>query len=37
VVVTIDDEVKTKWRDIINETLNDKISSDDEKFAFVAE
>lgn len=37
VVVTIDEEVKAKWKEIIVETLNEKIVGQDERFDFVAE
>jgi hypothetical protein len=37
VLVTIDEEVKNKWKEIVMETLNEKIVSNEEKFDFVAE
>lgn len=37
VLVTIDEEVKNKWKEIVVETLNEKIVSNEEKFDFVAE
>ncbi len=37
VLVTIDEDIKTKWKELIAETLNDKIVSSEEKFDFVAE
>ena len=35
--MTIDEEVKNKWKEIVGETLNEKITSNEEKFDFVAE
>jgi len=37
VLVTIDEEVKFRWRELVETTLNEKIANKEERFDFVAE